>query len=201
MANKQQLKRLHAIHRAQVKLFRRTSAAIECEFKREAVCANFLSQTKALTAEVNRQIGAAEKLLAYADSLPSAPATANSTNRSVIVIESLYGGKHGVSVFDYLDAMRKATLLIAEQDMNNFALVAYAKLRKQANANADDKELKDRVDAMSWRLVSCQGQLDSLKRQAEAICATEQALLRFRGLKFWQGRKNHLRWEGDMLSQ
>src|SRR5688572_11248023 len=127
MANKQELKRLHAIHRLQIKLFRRTAFAIEREFKREEDCTKFVAQTKALVEEVNRQIAAADKLFAYADSLPQVPATADSANRSVLVIESLREGNHGVSVFDYLDAIRKVTLLISEQE-TNWALGAYAKL-------------------------------------------------------------------------
>lgn len=196
MANKKQMKRLHAIHRAQIKLFRRTASAVQKEFEGEEVCEKFLAQVQALVAAVDRQSVAAEKLFTHADSLAKMPATADSANRSVMVIESLRDSQSGVSVFDYLDGMRKVAALIAEQEIN-WALGADVALRDKAKANPEDKKLKDYSDAMSWRLMSCQGQLHSLKRQAESITASEQALMRFRGLKFWQGRKCYLRWEGD----
>lgn len=196
---KQHQRRMRSLYNMQVALFERTFANVLAEFKSVTVAVGFLRQAESLVAETKRHTDGFLKVLALAEMLPKS-ATKDDANRSQAFIDSFHGGDAGTALFVWFEARRKAEQIIWDSEINH-ALRADVALRDKAKANPEDKELREFSDVMSWRLSACQDQLHALCRQAEAIREMEQAMLRSHGLKIWQGRKQHLRWEGDAASR
>jgi hypothetical protein len=184
-----------SLHTLQVDLFHRTSETILAEFKSVTVAFQFLRETEALVNDVERQNQAFAKVIALAASLPKS-ATKDNANRSQAYLDAMIGTESGRALFDWFDARRKAEQKIWDMEINHVLSADHA-LREQAKANPDDQELREFADNMSWRFSACQYQVHALSRQAEAISELQLAMLRSHGLKIWQGRKMHLRWEGD----
>jgi len=188
--NKKHTSRLVSLHRRQVRQFDRTASAIQREFRRMPEAQEFLTSVKGLQDLAKEQFAAAETVIAVAANMPAG----TDANRTQQYMDLPQNG----DMYNFLTARRKLAEQLGEIDEWNKALNAVADVMDKAKPKKDsDPEAFDEACKMTWRLSSCQNQIHSLARQVEAITATEDAILRGFGLNFWQGRKRHLRWEGQ----
>lgn len=195
MNTRQHQQRMRSLYTMQAALFDRTFENILAEFKSVLCAVNFLRQAETLFTATKQQRAAFLEMLALAESLPKS-ATTDDANRSQAFIDVMHESNVGVALSNWFDARRKSDQAIWDMEINH-VLGADVALREKAKANPEDKELREFSDSMSWRFGACQEQVHALCRQAEAMAELEQAMLRSHGLKIWQGRKQHLRWEGD----
>lgn len=181
--------RLVSLHRRQVRRFERTAKAIQREFRRMPEAQEFLAMVKTLQDLANEQFVAATSVIAVAAQMP-----AGEGNRTQEFMELPEQG----DMDQFLTARRKIAEQLGEIDEHNKALAAVGLVMDKAKSIKDsDPAAFEAACKMTWRLSSCQNQIHSLARQVEAITSMEDAILRAFGLNFWQGRKRHLRWEGQ----
>ena len=186
---KKHTNRLVSLHRRQVRQFDRTAKAIQREFRRMPEAQEFLGMVKTLQDLANEQFVAATSVIAVAAQMP-----AGEGNRTQEFMEMPEQG----DMDSFLTSRRKIAEQLGEIDEHNKALAAVGQVMEKAKSieNSDPRAF-EAACKMTWRLSSCQNQIHSLARQVEAITAMEDAILRGYGLNFWQGRKRHLRWEGQ----
>lgn len=183
MSNPQ--KTLLSLCRRQFKLFDRTARGILREFGKESSGERFIPQIHELQALIAAQTEAAQVIF---DAMLEFDCS--EVNRSCAFVRSPDN-----KIYEYLSNKRKAAELIGDLDEWKTALSTSAELTKEAREGSDSD--KEAANEIAWRLVACQDQIQSLVRQAEALTATQDALMRAFGLKYWQGHKRYLRWEGD----
>lgn len=186
---KKHTNRLVSLHRRQVRRFDRTAKAIQREFRRMPEAQEFLGMVKTLQDLADEQFVAATSVIAVAAQMP-----AGEGNRTQEFMEMPEQG----DMDSFLTSRRKIAEQLGEIDEHNKALAAVGQVMEKAKSieNSDPRAF-EAACKMTWRLSSCQNQIHSLARQVEAITSMEDAILRAFGLNFWQGRKRHLRWEGQ----
>ena len=177
-----------SIHRSQTKLFARQIKAIQRQFGKLPEAAPFLAVVAKIDEHLQRQATAAAGLFAQSASLPEG-------NRSSALMEMPM--KHAYA-YDYLTAKRLLAEQLGDLDEWKPALKAYGLLSDAARPFKDSDEKRwAKVSELGWHFTAGKCQLDALARQADAIAATEEALMRSYGIRFWQGHKRVLRWTAD----
>ncbi|HEY9757878.1 MAG TPA: hypothetical protein V6C97_22110 [Oculatellaceae cyanobacterium] len=186
-STKTSLGALQRIHEAQVRFFRQTSNGILKEFRTFKGSSNFFPL-------VHRAVELLEALGSeYNGIRTSAAQLEGDGNRSPQYIES-----NGHSFYAYMTARRHLAEHIGDMDEWRKALACVSDVVRESKAyEASDRPRFEEMCRLTWRLLGAQEQINSLARQAEAMTLTEDAIFRGYGLKFWQGTKRWMRWEGD----
>jgi len=184
-------KRLLSQHKAQQALFASTVKAMLAEHKKVPEAGEFIAMVTGLRDLLAEQTKGITEIWAAADLLP--PGQGNRSPELMRPTDS-----RGPNCYDYLTAKRKMVEVLGDLDEWNKALACSSELMKAAKPFKETEPKKWEAAAeMSWQLGATQNQIHALARQTEAITATQEAILRTYGLRFWQGRKRWLRWEGD----
>lgn len=178
-------------HDEQVAHFSRSVRAISVEFDDAETSLKFLDSLNEMVSVFEEQVAAAGLIFNTVMHLGCIEANNN---------EALLNSHNGYTVYKFLTQKRKAAELIGNLDEFNKALAAAAAVKEEAAEIAEsDPERCERLYKLTWSLSSCQSQIHSVARQAEAITALQLGIMRFLGLHFWQGHKRNLRWEGDFV--
>lgn len=186
-STKASVSRLQRLHAEQVRLYRQTAKGVLREFKSFKGSSNFFPQ-------VQRAVELIEKLNSEHNAIClSATQLEGDGNRSPQYIEA-----KGHSFYEYMTGRRQLAEHIGDMDEWRKALACVRDVVDEAKAYEEsDRPRFEEMCRLTWRLLGAQNQIDSLTRQSEALSLTEDAIFRGYGLKFWQGSKRWMRWEGD----
>jgi len=182
-------KQLLSIHSAQVKAFQTLSSNLLKEFGKVEEAEKFASALNQLTELCTKQYDAASSLFAVAATLSG---EGNQTPK-------FWQLETGGQIYEFFKAKTAVDQLLADMDEFNRPLECIAAMRKERPTIIEAAEAS-RINLLQWRLAAASNRTHSLMRTAEAVTATEDAIFRSFGLRFWQGRKGYARFEGDRVS-
>ncbi len=177
---------LMRIRRAQLKTLQRIVAQVERDYKHLPESSIFVPSMVKIRDLATSAAASVDAIVSEARKIKSRG------NRTPAVMEK------NIPHFAYLDTQSKLAHHI--DFMVNEVLNAIIATRKRAKGIVDEKERTELL-ALDWELTSSQQRVHAVQRQAEALSALNEAVLRAVGVRVWQGHKRYLRWEGDSRGQ
>jgi hypothetical protein len=185
-------RQLLALHRSQQRLFAGSVKSLQRQFEKLPEAEHFLAQVSKLATLVQGQTSGFEGMIAVA-----AEANLPEGNNSKALMDKMRAGE----AYNFLSNKRFLVEHIGDLDEWRMALASISDIMEAAKPFKDtDAKVWSKACAMSWSVAAAQDEIHALARYTDSITATQEALLRTYGMKFWQGRGRIMRCEGDRAS-